>query len=83
MLKLAEMSNVTWPRIPKLEPGTLPQPYVRSVGSIARADASRLVDPEERRIANRPRKVEDPFQVKERQKKVCGISSFSRSIYAI
>ena len=52
------------PNLPKLDVGTLPQPYVRSIGEIACADPARLLRKEDRDLSNRIRKVEDPLVVK-------------------
>ncbi|KAI9757854.1 MAG: hypothetical protein M4579_003290 [Chaenotheca gracillima] len=52
-------------RIPKLNPGTLPQSYVRSKADVAQANQSRLVDEKDRKLANQSRHVEDPVKVKE------------------
>ena len=52
------------PNLPKLDVGTLPPPYVRSIGEIAYADPARLLRKEDRDLSNRIRKVEDPLVVK-------------------
>ncbi|KAI9841286.1 MAG: hypothetical protein M1838_003649, partial [Thelocarpon superellum] len=54
---------------PKLDPGDLPQPLVRSNGVISHVDTTRMVDPEQQALSNQFRKVEDPVGVKERLKK--------------
>ncbi|KAI9821116.1 MAG: hypothetical protein M1827_003850 [Pycnora praestabilis] len=46
--------------LPKLDGGDIDRPYVTSVGDIARVDSSRLLDPNQRALSNRIRKVEPP-----------------------
>lgn len=53
-----------------MNPGKLPQPYVQSNGELAHVNAARLVDPHNRKLADKPRKVEDPVVVKQKLKKV-------------
>lgn len=57
-------------RLPRLQALHMPQPYVRSVGGVAQVDRSRLVDTDQRKSANGPRKVEDPVLVKAKLKQV-------------
>lgn len=56
------------PRLPKLIPGPIAQPYTTSNDGIARADRTRLVNDKDRQIT--ARQVEDLVKVKERIKKV-------------
>lgn len=56
------------PRLPKLDTGTIAQPYITSTDGIARADRTRLVNGKDRQVT--VRRVEDPAKVKERDKKV-------------
>ncbi|KAI9844090.1 MAG: hypothetical protein M1837_005804 [Sclerophora amabilis] len=58
-------SKTSHVKIPRLNPGQLPQPYVRSTDDIARVNSSRILNKEERQLANQPRRVEDPVKVKE------------------
>lgn len=58
-------------RLPKLAPGALERPYVRTARGVATADARRLLDPEQRRLAGEIRKVEDPVVVRKREMEVC------------
>lgn len=51
-------------RIPKLQANGVPEPYVQTDGDVARAEPGRLIRKEQRELANRVRKVEDPVVVK-------------------
>ncbi|KAL2358086.1 rRNA-processing protein FCF2, partial [Cryomyces antarcticus] len=63
---LTQRDTLSGFRIPRLDPGTLTQPYVQSKGDIARVNSARLLDETDRKLSNRPRKVEDPVVVKKK-----------------
>ncbi|TKA57858.1 hypothetical protein B0A49_08604, partial [Cryomyces minteri] len=63
---LTQRDTLSGFRIPRLDPGTLTQPYVQSNGDIARVNSARLLDETDRKLSNRPRKVEDPVVVKKK-----------------
>ena len=62
-------------RFPKINPGSMIQPYISTEDGVARVDPSRLLNEEDRRSANQVRRVEDPVKVKEKAKKVGSLSS--------
>ncbi|KAF2091148.1 rRNA-processing protein FCF2 [Saccharata proteae CBS 121410] len=47
-------------KLPKLDAGSLPSPYVQIDGEVAHVDSKRLLDSKQQRLANQIRKVEDP-----------------------
>lgn len=57
-------------RLPKLDPGHIVSPYLRTEGSITRLDPSQVVDPKTKALAGKVKKVEDPIAVKKQQKEV-------------
>lgn len=57
-------------KLPRLEAANLPAPYIQTDGDIARLAPARLLDPRQRELANRIRKVEDPVAVKKKQAEV-------------
>lgn len=59
-------SNDYLPRSAKLDISTLSKSYIHNHGEIAHADARRLLDDNQRRLANGFRKVEDPVALKRR-----------------
>jgi ribosomal protein S18 len=64
---------------PKLNTGNMTQPYVSNQGEVARVDATRLLAANDRKLANRIRKVDDPVAVKNKLLEVCFISFSSSS----
>lgn len=54
-------------KLPKLNATDVPAPYIQTNGDVARVDPSRLVDAQQRELANSIRKVEDPVAVKKKQ----------------
>jgi hypothetical protein len=46
-------------KLPKLNSGSLPTPYVQTVGHVARAEKSALVSDEQRRLVEKPKRVVD------------------------
>lgn len=46
-------------KLPKLNSGTLPTPYVQTVGHIARAEKKALISDEQRSLSEQPKKVVD------------------------
>lgn len=52
--------------LPKLQPGSVPRPYIKAADDVVRVDATALVDPKQRELAQGFRKVEDPVQVRQR-----------------
>ena len=63
------------PRLPKLDPGPIAQPYITSTDGIARADRTRLINDKDRQIT--ARRVEDSAKVKERTEKVGHLACLS------
>ena len=61
---------------PKLDLSDLPKPYVQSIGEIAHADPTRLVQKEDRDLSNRMRKVENPLAMKKQLLDVCHVVCF-------
>ena len=51
------------PRFPKLDISHLQTPYIRANDAVARADPRRLLDDNQRQLANGYRKIEDPLVV--------------------
>ena len=63
--------------MPKLKPGSMAQQYVTSSNGVARADPRRLLDDEQRKLANNIRQVKDPVTMKEQTMKVRSVQSVS------
>ena len=60
-------------QVAKLEHGSLDSPCIRTEGNISRIDSSRILSKDERDLANRTRKVEDPVIVKQNLAQVPGV----------
>lgn len=60
-------------KLPKLNSGTLPTPYVQTVGHIARAEKKALISDEQRSLSEQPKRVVDESLFK-RQARVEGQS---------
>ena len=60
-------------RLPKLNAGSVEQPYIRNDGDVARIDHSRLLPVEQRKLANGFRKIEDPIALKKKASKVLSL----------
>ncbi|KAH0565795.1 hypothetical protein GP486_000814 [Trichoglossum hirsutum] len=54
---------------PRIDPGSVPQPYIKSTGGVACIDSPQRPAPQGKDLACGPRLVEDPVRVKERLKK--------------
>ena len=55
---------------PKLETGSLVQPYVSAKGDVVAADSDRMLEKKERKLANGLRRVEDPVALKKAAQEV-------------
>ncbi|KAB2576978.1 putative rrna-processing protein fcf2 protein [Lasiodiplodia theobromae] len=64
---LAQIPSALDIKLPRLNTPGLPAPYVQMNGEVARVDPSRLLDDQQRALANHIRKVEDPVAVKKRK----------------
>ncbi|OJD31574.1 rrna-processing protein fcf2 [Diplodia corticola] len=64
LVQIPSAADYTLPRL--ATPG-LPALYVQTEGDVARADPSRLLDDQQRALANHIRKVEDPVAVKKKK----------------
>jgi hypothetical protein len=62
--------------LPKLSAGSIGSPYIRTKGSIAHFDQSRLLSAEQRKLAGTIRKVEDPVLVKQNAIKVSDLQHY-------
>ena len=62
------------PRLPKLNPRPIAQPYITSTDGIARADRTRLVDDKDRQIT--ARRIEKSVSMKEKINKVGDLRVF-------
>jgi hypothetical protein len=51
-------------KLPKLNSGTLPTPYVQTVGRIARAEKKALISDEQRSLSEKPKKIVDELLLK-------------------
>lgn len=51
-------------KLPKLNSGNLPTPYVQTVGHIARAEKKALISHEQRSLSEKPKKVVDELLFK-------------------
>lgn len=54
-------------RLPKLNPGVIADTSLKTEGSITRADPSKLINNQQRVLAEGIRKIEDPVQVKKQK----------------
>ncbi|GME46603.1 rRNA processing protein fcf2 [Neofusicoccum parvum] len=62
-----QLPSATDFKLPRLEAAGLPAPYIQTNGDVARVDPSRLLDAQQRELANHIRKVEDPVAVRKKQ----------------
>lgn len=67
-------------KLPKLNSGTLPTPYVQTIGRIARAEKKALISDEQRSLSEKPKKVVDELLFK-KQARVEGNQSLSPSLH--
>lgn len=74
--ELAKRDQAQRYNFPKLQTGTLEQPYVYSNGDVATLDSKRLLEQKQRKGANGIRKVEDPVAAKETAQEVRSPRSF-------
>lgn len=56
--------------LPKLKPGHIADPCLKTEGSVTRLDSSKLVSKKEQVLANGVKKIEDPVQLKRQKKEV-------------
>ncbi|KAL1642040.1 dTDP-fucopyranose mutase [Diplodia intermedia] len=64
---LVQLPSAADYKLPRLDTPGLPAPYVQTDGEVARVDPSRLLDDQQRTLANHIRKVEDPVAVKKKK----------------
>ncbi|KAL0262171.1 dTDP-fucopyranose mutase [Diplodia seriata] len=64
---LVQLPSAADYKLPRLDTPGLPAPYVHTDGEVARVDPSRLLDDQQRALANHIRKVEDPVAVKKKK----------------
>jgi hypothetical protein len=55
--------------LPKLKTGAVAKPYVKTEHGIAKTETQSTVSESQRRLAEKPRKIEDPVLMRERKKK--------------
>lgn len=58
-------------KLPKLTPGRIADTYEKTHGNITRLDHSKLVDKNQKALANGIKKIEDPLQIKKQKQEVC------------
>jgi hypothetical protein len=61
-------------RLPKLNPGIIAETSLKTEGSITRVDPSKLINSQQRALAEGSKKIEDPVQVKKQKLAVCPCS---------
>ena len=58
-------------KLPHLRPGHIADSYVIKDGSRTKLDPSKLIDKEQRALADGFKKIEDPIAIKKQKKEVC------------
>lgn len=61
------------PRLPRLDAGNAPQPYIKHDGKVAELQPGRLPNSRMEEFVRRPRKIEDPVVLKQRKAEVGSI----------
>lgn len=58
-------------KLPQLGTGNMTEKYLKTKGSVTRADPSKLVNKGQKALAEGIKKIEDPVQVKKQKLEVC------------